>query len=493
MGNENCKDVRKFVLLEKELGLFDHSYNGFYYWQNLRFAVCESLFGNRTVNEAAERRSKKKKLIPLTRKLLNGIAAAAKLRLQLLKRKQYDIIFLRGPAISDKFFDCWSLPEGMTSANIRYVPYFKEDRNDIMFLEAPRLRSAIENKLRRRFRLYKPDLTERSFLKKLEKLLKRHFGQSLSAAEMEQLIQDHKVIDKHYSRSYHTLFRQTKCRAIVLTCYYNQDTFAALKTAKKMNVVSVELQHGVINNHEEYWFEDDRAKHNYMPDWLLTFGDIHNSWIKLAKGEQVYTAGFPFQEKSISELKNILPDEKTVVVYPESFSRFEETVNEFINMIIPLGYRVLIKLHPLQAENIGLWYPLLSGNKNAEFITSQDKGIYYWLKTAKHHVMGSTTVGLEAVVLDHPNICIAENIPHDQVQCLIDWKLARGFSTAEQLKELVLSPLDMNTPYISEIRKKLWKENASQNMTDFFRRLKNNNWKADSVRSVKGTERKVNG
>ena len=59
------------------------------------------------------------------------------------------------------------------------------------------------------------------------------------------------------------------------------------------------------------------------------------------------------------------------LVIPKKFPEFENLLDRFINEITPLGYKVFIKLHPLQAKNVSLWYPVLSKNKNAEIVTRQ--------------------------------------------------------------------------------------------------------------------------
>ena len=91
------------------------------------------------------------------------------------------------------------------------------------------------------------------------------------------------------------------------------------------------------------------------------------------------------------------------------------------------------------------------------------------LRSKRYHIMPSTTVGLEAVAMPHTNICIAENVPHEQTQPLLDWGVARGFSTAAQLMELVRHPLQSENGVLEEKRKALWQPNAEQNIQDFLK------------------------
>lgn len=477
MNNITKKNINDFWTLEKELSLFERSYNGFFYWQHIRFFVCESLFGNRTENLKEEIKGRNRSFISYIIEICRAIQESIKEYFCFVFMKKKDVIFLRHDTGSDIFYDNWEMPDDISVVNYRLAPYSKEHKKNDHFLEWPRIKTRIMQKLKNKLNLYKKDDDEKIFLRKLEKKLNDLYGQCMTADEMEICINDSKLEDKYYYKSYEKLFKKTGCKALALACYYSNCLFPAYRIAKEKKIAVVEFQHGVINNHEEYWFEDDRGVNNYTPDYLLTFGEIHNEWIKLVKGKKATAVGFPFQEKKIMELKDVLPDDKEIIIYPESDPRFEKVINEFANEIVKYGYKVTMKLHPLQISNVPLYYPCLVKNKNINIVTSQKEGIYYWLKKAKHHIMASTTVGLEAVAFDHSNVCIATNIPHDQLVCLLEWGIARGFETADELIKLILNPIDMESKVATEVRERLWKKNASANMAVFFRKLKDGNWK----------------
>ena len=474
----NSKDIKSFLELEKDLSLFERKYDGFYYWQFLRFHLCESLFGNR-INLVKEENKKRKSFYRFVIETITALIISLKEFLFLCFCKSVDMLLLKENSIKDKFFDSWKIPEEISSYSFRTVPYENTYEKNDHFLEWPRIRTKLHYELHNRLGLFKAinDKKEKKFLVKLEKKLVEIYGQCISADEMEKMIQEMYVENKFYSKYFRWLFRMTKCKAVVVVVYYKSYLFSAYKVAKNNGIRVIELQHGVINNHEEYWFEDRRGINNYTPDYLLTYGDIHNSWIKLVNEKKPISIGYPYQEKCINKLKNLETDEKLIVIYPESDSVFENILDRFINIIVLFGYKVVMKIHPLQTKNVSLYYPVLSKNKNVKIITKDNsEGIYYWLKRAKHHIMASTTVGLEAVAFDHTNICICLNIPHDQTQCLLDWGIARGFSSEDELVDLIKNPIIYNSEFIDEIRTQLWKNDAINNVTDFFRVIKANKW-----------------
>ena len=89
--------------------------------------------------------------------------------------------------------------------------------------------------------------------------------------------------------------------------------------------------------------------------------------------------------------------------------------------------------------------------------------------------MASTTVGLEAMAYDHCNVCIIESVPHEQTQCLLDWGVARGFRTVDELADLIQDPIE-DKPNIQDVRGMLWKRDAKKNMEEFFQKMFEDGW-----------------
>lgn len=458
------KDVKQFTAIEKSLALFEREYAGFPYWQYLRFSLCESLFGNghcigKQIHEKSD-------CCIIKRLLFMTVDVLKDIRLLILGGK-CDIIVFKERSLKNKFFDYWQIPENIKTYNFRTNQnpeecIIKEHRFGI-----PKIFIGLTCRLAKlQKEVY--DEKERAFLITLEDKLKKQFGQSMSYNEMEKIILHALKVHQCYKKYFERIFDKMKCKAILTIVYYQMELYPAYEIAKKKGIKIIEFQHGVINNHESYWFDDQRGINNYTPDYLLTYGEIHNQWIKLVNGSKAVSVGFPYQEYIINTLKEIKPKNDTVIVYPDSFPDFERVIDQFINQY--KQYNVIIKLHPLQAGHALEYFPLLSKNKNAKFINSQDKSIYYWLKSATHHVMASTTVGLEAMAFDHCNVCIIESVPHEQTQCLLEWGVARGFKTAEELADLIQNPIE-DKSNLQTVRERLWKRKGKENIESFIRNL----------------------
>ena len=464
-------NAKEFAEFEEQERLFDREYAGIPYWQYLRFFVFISAFSDRV--EKATAASNEIKLRQKVKSLVRRGVKSMGSELALKKHAPVDVILFRDSEGSDRFYDYWKLPEGIKAVRVmRAMEGGNVSPHDVFYMEWPAVESAVLYHIRKKLHLRPYDEKEFQFLQELERKVVSRFGRCMPAEQMHEDVRGFCHSKQFLQRYFSKLFDRLKPKAIVVVCYYNVAFYAAYEEAKKREIRIIEQQHGVISNHPEYWFEDQRGLNNLTPDYMLLFGRIHETWTKLLKNTTCVSVGFPFQEYELKRLESCEADERTVVVYPESDVRFERVISEFIDKAEPLGYKVIMKLHPHHSSRVDIYYPLLSKKKNLEIITDQSKGIYYWLKRGKHHVMASTTVGLEAVAVEGSNICIALNVDHEQTQPLLDWGVARGFQTADELLKLIRNPKEVDLSH----KRELWEENASGNIERFFLQMKERGW-----------------
>lgn len=466
-------DKTDFGKFEKDENLFERKYAGVPYWENMRFLVCEGAASDRIEKEDTANREKRKQCEGMF--ILRTLLLAVKSRWNFHKISQCDVVCFSDASRSapqSKFFDYWSMPPELKVLWIKG----SLNPNDICFNDQHSLMWPYAMAMIRRYldRLLGRTLTDReehAFLKELEKKVRKRFGRSISAQRIEEGIQRWIPLDREFERYAEKLFDKVQCKAIVVVCYYQSQLFAISRVAKRRGIRVVELQHGVISNHEEYWFEDQRGVNNYTPDYFLCFGQQHIAWTKLLPQTKPIPIGFPYQEAQLKAVEQIKTENKTVIVYPNPNPAFEKVIQEFVPVAKAKGYRIVVKLHPSEATDPKLFYPVLANTSDVELITDQSKGIYYWLKLGKYHVMADTTVGLEALSFPHTVVCIAEHVPHLQTEPLLNWGVARGFTTAQQLLEIIESSYEQNLDVAAAKRQTLWQSDAKENMRKFFEKF----------------------
>ena len=473
MGTDNLLDIKEFAKFEEQERLFDREYAGIPYWQELRLSLCRFLVTDRTEEKTVAVKNRVS-IYQRAKNLVYCGVKGIKGEFALKKRTDTDVILYRLHIGSHRFYDYWEMPEGISA--IQITPSRAIEKNPpsgTIYLGLPDVVSTITYRVQKILHRTINDEKEFQFLKKLEHKIICRFGKCMTAEQMQESVQvycnSRRIFQGYYSR----FFDRLKPRAIVIAAYDCSIFHPVLNEAKKRGIKIIELQHCLISNDYEYWFEDQRGTNNQTPDYMLLFGRIHETWAKLLKSTTCVSVGFPFQEHELKRFEDCEPDKKTVIVYPTSDKRFETVISEFVDRAEPLGYKVIVKVHPGAESNyLEVYYPLLSTKSNLEIITGQSKSIYYWIKRGKHHVMANTTVGFEVAAVEGSNICIALNVNHGMMQPLLDMGVARGFKTADELLELVLNPKEMDMSH----KRELWEENAKENMERFFRQMQEQGW-----------------
>ncbi len=462
--------VEEFSEFEKREDLFGRTYLGYAYWQSLRTDVYQTSVMKINGFQLSRNKRIRQKLIALFRLLL----FAGKQIFCHQKIRPCDIILMDHRAGGDRFFDYWNLPKDITwtkindSVNTGNLSW--KDKNNLIL---PYIRCLIALCRKKILHRMERDINEVQFLHELEKKIKKRYGIAKSVKQMEDIILRSREMDHVYEKYFDKLFEKSGCKAVVVVCYYNTVLYPAYKAARKKGIRVIELQHGSINYHNAYWFEDQRGINNLTPDYLLAWGKMHISETKLLPNTRAVAVGFPYQERMLQKLSPVETEEKTIIIYPTQSREFERVINECAERLAPLGYRIVMKIHPLQVKDYGLRYPVLSKSPYLEIVTDQSKGIYYWLKVGTFHIVAHTTVGLEAIAFPNAKVCVAQNVPHDQNEVLLKNGLARGFSTADELVGLVMEHSKMNT---DDLRDDFWKKNPCQNIKKFFARMKQQNW-----------------
>ena len=147
----------------------------------------------------------------------------------------------------------WHFGPGLSGDICNSLDVYK--RQDVHTFEVPYLKGQIDYYVHKMLKKMPRDEKEFTFLQGLEDKMKRRFGQSLSAQRMEQEIQHWIPLDNAYEKYAERFFDKVKCKAIAVVCYYQNQMYAFYRVAKRRDIKIIEFQHGVINNHEEYWFE----------------------------------------------------------------------------------------------------------------------------------------------------------------------------------------------------------------------------------------------
>lgn len=458
------RDAILLADFEKENHLFDREYAGFHYWQYVRFQIFDSIYdSNRYNKEFKVRESKFKKFLTLIKRALCS-------SVELLRLKKSDLLCLaphNKNIASGDYYRFYSMFDIAPNVEKQYLWTDWKEQSRGLDISLPMLMVNTIFYIRKALHLLPHDIEETAQIKNIHKKICEQFGDCISVDDIIFIIQKAIFIDKYLGAYYEKILKITKCRAISLITYYDILHYPLYDIAYKNGIPIVEFQHGCIANHYSYCLTDDNENVK-VPNYFLTFGPAQESFTRLLSRTTVVPVGFHFHNIQLLETESIVTDDKLIIIYPELCTGFEECIDDLIKKVTPDGYKVAMKLHPVEVRYYDKAYPILSRNSNLIIYTNEfNNNIYHYLKMARHHIVINTTVGLQAASFSHTNICVCTLKRHDTNKCLIDNGAARGFSNSEELVELIRNPIKNVNGYSEQ----LFMKNAKENIVAFFENI----------------------
>lgn len=305
------------------------------------------------------------------------------------------------------------------------------------------------------------DKDEEKYIRNLCDVVYERFG---IREDADRIINDvisavlhHKIHTKYYVK----LIKKVNPKAIFLVCHYNYKLFPLYYAAHKLNIPTIELQHGLITNHEAFIYADTSDKGKLLPDYIFTYGEFWNRYIKLPNCMKPVPVGNPLLEDRRKKYLGIAPDEKSVVFYsdPDAGMSQAKFAIEFYERNKDKGYQVYFKFHPFEFDTWQQKYTIFSEHPGIH-IVPKDKDVYEILASAKHHVTAVSTVMYEAVIFDVKRYVLAvSDRNQDYLDPLLDTGMAIKIYNVNEFEKHIYE----NTQNNSQISHEIWKENAREN------------------------------
>lgn len=233
-----------------------------------------------------------------------------------------------------------------------------------------------------------------------------------------------------YKATFLKLFSEINPKRVFLVCYYTPVLMGAILACNELNIPTIEVQHGVINEiHLMYYGWNNIPKDGYelMPThfwtWSNKFADYIKSWADTTNRHKVLVGGNPWftflkekDTKAINkeeqEFEQLIKDKKHVVLLSlqliEDFKK--SCLIEAMQKSDP-HFFWLIRLHPNFRKFIPEITLFLQKNNchNFEITFTNKLSIYYLFQKATIQVSFWSTVILEALSYDLHTIVIHPN------------------------------------------------------------------------------------
>jgi hypothetical protein len=272
-----------------------------------------------------------------------------------------------------------------------------------------------------------PKLEEPLWYKDFANFTESILGEKKSWIEIEYLI---KHVQK-LSTVFEKWFKQTKVKLLISVCWYDPDIMAATLAAKRLGIISVDLQHGVQGiGHDAYygWEKTPSTAYELVPDvflcWgsaqaknLLTYNEAFKQQSKIIIGGNLWLNKWRYSDCSLFDLgldqlsKQTTFYKKTILI---SLQPGKEHSQFIINALrhSPDEYLWLLRLHPATSsqERLDLEKKLNSlSRRNFEYKLSSTIALYSLFKIIFAHITGHSTTALEALAFGIPSITFTKN------------------------------------------------------------------------------------
>lgn len=441
-----------FCRLEKEMNMFELQVDSVYYWQLVRVYLMKYITKH---EQTAINLSLK---TPYLKRLAMNIVNAIRQKRLLSNMKETDILiarphvaYPREKGIKEREFDFADIAKIYRTLDIYALgEYSKYNKNLFFDFSIPEL-SVIAWKIKRKVLGAKKTDSEdekriRLFLSKISRI----YDCEIPYCIVEKQIQHEVQTFNRYKKYMKKILLRTKPKLILLSTYYDDHMYPLACAAGDLGITTVEIQHGLINSHEAYWYEDVSSLGKYLPDYLFTYGTWWNENIKMPDCTKAVAVGYPFLEAQINFEKKTEQFMLAVFSSPATGVVLSKFVVENIKTLLLNNVKVIYKLHPVEYMVWRREYPWLAECKEIQII-DDETNVYEILNHADMAIAVNSTVLYEAVSYPEMKIGVLKRENIERMMPLIECKAAAEIKDITDLLHCINSKSQKDQSHDSKI------------------------------------------
>lgn len=251
---------------------------------------------------------------------------------------------------------------------------------------------------------------------------------------------------------FNSIFRAIQPKAVFFACYYSPQTMGMIRACKKLNIKTVDIQHGQQGKYHamyNHWIKVPKGGYELLPDFFWAWGEKSkqnilkwmpdntphrvvvggNRWLGKWIDGSLYGNNFEFEDF----YRKLGMYERKILV---SLQPFDEPLTENLieaMKLSPKSWIWMLRLHPQMKNRRDEIISILKGVNNREIDMSTKLPLYSLLKIADYHITCSSSVCYEALAFETHSIII-----HKNGMSLFDEYIKEGlFSYAETKKDII--------------------------------------------------------
>ena len=265
---------------------------------------------------------------------------------------------------------------------------------------------------------------EKKFYKDLEVLLKEHqidFNKDSFQKKFDQIYFHSKLLEK--------ILKKIDPKTVLLTCYYNDMSLSIILACKRLNIKTVDIQHGGFEPEHvmyRYWQKSELNKgYELLPNFFWVWHKdhlkdkfyYHNKNHKVVEGGKLLIQNI---EKIIENTqKNLTPKDRNFI---ESLKKYKKKILFCATSDVPdcliksikisqknKNWLWMIRLHPRHSNYKKLIEKLIKENislKNIQIKNPSKINLQFMINKSSHVLIDQSSVVLDAAYQKKPVICL---------------------------------------------------------------------------------------
>ncbi len=470
----------KYLEVESKYNLFDeYVKNELPLWYLLRFPIWASSIIVQKMKIASPSTNFQKQDFKTKTNIGFNLIKGTIAKNPFIGLKKYDILALgisQKEKTNNKFYDIYMdyLIEALNYDQIiSFLPtagkhYFPLAVKNYKFLDAVILSTAIKKLIQ------KPDNATINKIIELLKIFVKEFDLKLDIKKEATLLYYDKVFNfLQYKKTFEKILKTVKPKLIFENDHYGIKCIALNMVAKRMNIPSVELQHGIIDkysiayNYSNLKKNPDNAP---LPKYIFLFGDYWKPACKLPiKEENKIITGFPhFDLKRKTIIGSVKKKNQIVFISQRTvgnkLSKFAFEIAQTLT-----DYNIVYKLHPQEYYDWKKNYGFLANLNNIEVADKKaKKSLYNYFAESKIQVGVYSTALYEGLGFSLKTFVV--KLPgFECFQNLID----SGYVVLVDTPSEIVNNLHSKTNRTEQIHDSIWKSDSLNNMISAMEKILN--------------------
>lgn len=393
-------NIDDFLEIEKKYNLYEQNIDSINYWVYARFDLWQYILKKKIKLGQAHNKPKmnlKENIQTYGGMVLRSIFCSK------LKGKQVDICFINHPrkVLVDNYYTCLyteEIKEKFENSITLEFPYhrkhFKPVKDDkIIFLDELYIKRGIgkriyktiyKRKCKKIFNIICEQIKEP--LKEIEEKYDIKLDYKYVINLMRDYVLDYKATIRNSTR----LLKKLNPNLVVEVVGYQLDCMVFNEVCKKMDIPTIELQHGIMTNHIAYNYKTDKII-KQLPDKIFLFSDYWKQHLQLPIDDKdIITTGYPFFEKKIKEAKKIekYNDGKINILFISQGTigkKLSKVAMQLSRILDAEKFRIIYKLHP---GEYSIWKEQYVGlaDENIIVLDNNKNVLYDYLATCQVQV-----------------------------------------------------------------------------------------------------------